>query len=165
MSQKAPILVLAYGNLSRGDDAVGPLLAERLEAWLAGFNEDRIEVLSDFQLNIEHVFDLVDRRRVLLIDARRGGSPRFSCELVSPVADVRFSTHALSPSGLLEIYRQLRWVDPPPLELLSIPANSFELGEPVHPATAKQMEEAWDFLKNWCGAALAEEQDGESCRA
>ena len=28
----APTLVFAVGNLSRGDDAVGPLLAERLEA-------------------------------------------------------------------------------------------------------------------------------------
>ena len=97
MSQKAPVLILAYGNLSRGDDAVGPLLAARLETWLAEICEERIEVLSDFQLNIEHVLDLVDRRRVLLIDARIGGSPRFSCEAVSPAADARFSTHQLSP--------------------------------------------------------------------
>jgi hydrogenase maturation protease len=168
MSQKAPVLILAYGNLSRGDDAVGPLLAARLEAWLAEISEERIEVLSDFQLNIEHVLDLVDRRRVLLIDARIGGSSRFSCEAVSPAADARFSTHQLSPGGLLEVYRRLRWVDPPPLELLSIPARSFELGEPVHPATAEQMEEAWSFLKDWCSAALAEEldeEDGESRRA
>jgi Ni,Fe-hydrogenase maturation factor len=32
MTAIAPLLVLAVGNPSRGDDALGPALAERLEA-------------------------------------------------------------------------------------------------------------------------------------
>jgi Ni,Fe-hydrogenase maturation factor len=29
-----PVLILACGNPSRGDDALGPLLLERLQNWL-----------------------------------------------------------------------------------------------------------------------------------
>lgn len=156
MSEVAPILVIAWGNLSRGDDALGPLLAQRLEERLAAIGETRIEVLCDFQLNIEHVLDLVGRRRVLLIDARLGGD-RLCCEAVRAHADPGFSTHSVSPGNLLEIYRRLRWTDPPPIELLSIPARSFELGAGLSPATASSMEEAWDWLIGWCRSALAGE--------
>jgi hypothetical protein len=52
----APLLVLAVGNPSRGDDALGPALLDALAA-LAAQGADRlgdIELLSDFQLQIEH---------------------------------------------------------------------------------------------------------------
>jgi len=51
----APVLVLAVGNPSRGDDALGPLAAQRLAALeLSG-----VEVLTDFQLQVEHALDLL----------------------------------------------------------------------------------------------------------
>ena len=53
---RAPIVVFAVGNPSRGDDAIGPELCARLEKWLAreGLSQ-RVELIEDFQLNIEHV--------------------------------------------------------------------------------------------------------------
>ncbi len=60
-----PVLVLAWGNPSRGDDAIGPAFAQAVEAWcLPG-----VEVLTDFQLQIEHSLDLSGRRCVLFVDA------------------------------------------------------------------------------------------------
>jgi hypothetical protein len=48
-----PILVFAWGNPSRGDDALGPLFAERIEALgLPG-----VECLTDFQLQVEHALE------------------------------------------------------------------------------------------------------------
>lgn len=156
MSEVAPILVIAWGNLSRGDDALAPLLAQRLEERLAAIGETRIEVLCDFQLNIEHVLDLVGRRRVLLIDADLG-SEHLSCGTVLAHSDPGFSTHSVSPGSLLEIYRRLRWTDPPPIELLSIPARSFGLGEGLSATATSSLEEAWDWLIGWCRRALAGE--------
>ena len=65
-----PLLVLAWGNPSRGDDALGPLLAERLLAHAGAPSlVGRVEVLTDFQLQVEHALDLVGRERILFVDA------------------------------------------------------------------------------------------------
>ncbi|MDP2785684.1 MAG: Ni/Fe hydrogenase, partial [Sulfurimicrobium sp.] len=61
----APLLVFGYGNPSRGDDALGPLLLEQL----AALNLPHVELLTDFQLQVEHAVDLQGRERVLFIDA------------------------------------------------------------------------------------------------
>ena len=66
------VLIVGIGNPSLGDDALGPLLIERLETLLA--QEDpaaalNIELLSDFQLQIEHALDLLNRSLVLFVDA------------------------------------------------------------------------------------------------
>ena len=67
---KAPVVILACGNPSRGDDALGPLLLEHLEAWLAAEGlSNGFELIGDFQLNIEHALDLAGRRLALFIDA------------------------------------------------------------------------------------------------
>ncbi len=70
----APLLVLAVGNPSRGDDALGPRLLDALHA--AGADLDgQVELLGDFQLQIEHVLDLRGRRAVLFVDAARPARP------------------------------------------------------------------------------------------
>ncbi|HRH15070.1 MAG TPA: homospermidine synthase, partial [Azonexus sp.] len=66
----APLVVFAVGNPSRGDDAIGPVICGRLEEWLE--NEklaDRVELIEDFQLNVEHALDLQSRELALFIDA------------------------------------------------------------------------------------------------
>ena len=50
-----PILIFGYGNLSRGDDALGPLLLEYIEDHC---DLSTIELLVDFQLQIEHALDI-----------------------------------------------------------------------------------------------------------
>ena len=55
----APLVVFAVGNPSRGDDAIGPVICGRLAIWLE--NEkltERVELIEDFQLNVEHALDL-----------------------------------------------------------------------------------------------------------
>ncbi len=63
MSVKAPILIFAYGNVSRGDDGLGPLLLERIESHI---DPQKVELLCDFQLQIEHALDLEGRRQFYL---------------------------------------------------------------------------------------------------
>ncbi|MDP3326412.1 MAG: Ni/Fe hydrogenase, partial [Hydrogenophaga sp.] len=70
-SQVAPLLVFGWGNPSRGDDALGPLLVEQL-AGLAQMSSGRLECLTDFQLQVEHALDLRGRERVLFVDAAIG---------------------------------------------------------------------------------------------
>jgi hypothetical protein len=65
-----PLLVLAIGNPSRGDDALGPLFASaRGELARRRDRRGQVELLTDFQLQIEHALDLVGRARVVFVDA------------------------------------------------------------------------------------------------
>ncbi len=55
----APVLIFTYGNPSRGDDALGPAMFDLLEKHkqeTADF--DGVDLLTDFQLQIEHAVDL-----------------------------------------------------------------------------------------------------------
>ena len=64
------VVVLAAGNRSRGDDAIGPLLLERLACWLAAAGRSgEFDLIDDYQLQIEHALDLQGRRLALFIDA------------------------------------------------------------------------------------------------
>ena len=64
-SADAALTVFAWGNSCRGDDAIGPLLAERLRSQA----RTGLRVVEDHQLNIEHVTDLQRDGAALFIDA------------------------------------------------------------------------------------------------
>jgi Ni,Fe-hydrogenase maturation factor len=66
----APTLIIGYGNPSRGDDALGPALLEDIARLLPQHPEwGAIELLTDFQLQIEFVLDLAGRQRIIFADA------------------------------------------------------------------------------------------------
>ena len=139
---KKPILVFGYGNLSRGDDAVGPLLLAYLEqqADLA-----HIELLTDFQLQIEHALDLQDRELVVFVDASVSGDDAFEFKSLKPCRDNSYTSHAMSPAALLQVFESVTGQTPPPSYLLSIKAEFFELGEALSEATAENLHEACLF--------------------
>lgn len=151
-----PVLILAYGNPGRGDDALGPMLADRLEAWVAQHKTAGVEVILDFQLNIEHALDLVGRRRVLFIDARASGEVGARIDPVRAQADSSYSTHAVSPQGLLEVHARVIGGRMPQAEILSVRGESFELGAPLTPAASEGLAAAWQVLLAWLDTALAE---------
>jgi len=121
-----PVLVFGYGNLSRGDDALGPLLLETIEN---NINLKDIEIQTDFQLQIEHALDLENRHLVLFIDASVSCENAFEFYELAPARDNSYSTHAMSPAAVLAVYQEIKKQMPPPCFLLSIKGESFELGE------------------------------------
>ena len=138
----APKLVLAIGNPSRGDDALGPLLLERLGALALA----DVELITDFQLQVEHALDLVGREDVTLVDADATGAVPFRFSAVSPGADRSTTTHTLSPAALLDTYRRVVDAPIPPTWLLAIRGYSFELGAPLSPAAAANLDAAVAML-------------------
>ena len=137
-----PILVFGYGNLSRGDDAVGPLLLEHLEQHA---DMRRIELLTDFQLQIEHALDLQNRELVIFVDASVNGDDAFAFKRLKPLRDNSYTSHAMSPASLLQVYESVTGHAAPPSFLLSIKAGSFELGDDLSTATAANLLEACEF--------------------
>ncbi len=146
---KAPLLVFGWGNPSRGDDALGPLFVERIEA----MNLPGVECLTDFQLQVEHALDLHDRRRVLFVDASIAAAAPFTAERIEAAKDESFSTHAISPQSVLQVYRDLEDEEAPPCWLLAIRGERFELGEPPSDAAQQNLEAALRWATEWLVAA------------
>ena len=143
---RAPLLVLAVGNPSRGDDALGPMLAEMVvAAALPG-----VEVIVEFQLQVENALDLEGRERVIFVDAGVGtGGPY---ELRDAVAgdDFLHTSHALSPEAVLATYRRVKGEAPPPSRILCVRGESFELGEGLSEAAAMNLRTAGGLLLDLC---------------
>lgn len=139
-----PILVFGYGNLSRGDDAVGPLLLDHLEQHA---DLSRVELLTDFQLQIEHALDLQNRELVIFVDAAVSGDSPFGFSRLMPCRDSSYTSHAMSPAALLQVFESVTGRSAPPGFLLSIKAESFELGEGLSEAAEHNLRQASRFAE------------------
>jgi hydrogenase maturation protease len=127
-----PVLVFTYGNPSRGDDALGPEFARRLEdRCFALIDAKKLEVQTDFQLQIEHVLDLVGRNKVFFVDASAPGSAPFTIAKVHPARDASFTTHLLSPAALLHTWDEVVRGPRPDCWVVAIAGSEFELGAPL----------------------------------
>lgn len=153
-----PTLVLAIGNPSRGDDALGPLLFDQLGAWLVHQpqgTQDAIDLLCELQLQPEHVYDLQGRDRVLFIDASVDGTPDVCC---TPLAETptapSISSHQCSPAALINWYRQLFEAPPPACHLLTLPGQAYELGAPLTAQAEGSLAQGWHLLLQWLNAPL-----------
>jgi hydrogenase maturation protease len=149
------VLVFGWGNLSRGDDALGPLFVQALSA--AG--TDGVELLEDYQLQIEHALDLRGRERVLFVDASLSCAAPFEVTLLRAVAVGGVTTHALSPEAVMGVYRKLYAVEPPPCTLLAIRGDRFGLGEPPGATALSHLVKALDWACFWLDAGRADGDD------
>jgi hydrogenase maturation protein HypF len=146
MRATAPLLVLGVGNPSRGDDALGPLFVERLGDALAGeIASGAVELLTDYQLQIEHALDLTGRARVVFVDASVRAEPPFEFSPVAACADRSCSTHALSPGAVLATLRTIGG-KPPESWVLAIRGERFELGDPLTTRAHAHLDAAVSFF-------------------
>lgn len=153
----AGVLILAVGNPSRGDDALGPLFLERLAEGLELHGDrDDVELLVDFQLQIEHAVDLEERELVLFVDASVSCPPPFQFTRPRPTQDVSYTSHALSPAAVLHVYAQVHHAPPPPAFQLAIRGESFELGEPLGAAAEANLAAALAFAERLLARRNAE---------
>jgi hydrogenase maturation protease len=141
----APILIFGWGNPSRGDDALGPLFVERIEA----LNLPGVECLTDFQLQVEHALDLENRQRILFVDASLDAEAPYCQRRLLPARDASFSTHAITPESVMQVYVDLHDDEPPPCDLLAIRGERFELGDPLSPAAAAHLDAALCWVREW----------------
>ncbi len=144
----APLVVFAVGNPSRGDDAIGPVICGRLAKWLE--NErlaDRVELIEDFQLNIEHALDLEDRRLALFIDAGSGTPAPCTFTRLEAAADLGASTHALEPGAVLRVFAQTCTGEAPACFVLCVRGERFELGEGASVEAQAHGAAAWSLLQ------------------
>jgi hydrogenase maturation protease len=146
----APRLVIGIGNPSRGDDAIGPIAIERLEA----LGLPNVVLLTDFQLQVEHALDLLGASEVYFIDASVACTAPFALSALAPAADATATTHELSPAAVLETCRRLSPGPLPPAWVLAVRGYEFALGAPLSPPAAANLDAALEtLLERLFGAA------------
>jgi hydrogenase maturation protease len=122
------------------------LLLERLEAY--GFSD--VECLTDFQLQVEHALDLTSRKLALFVDAHLSCDPPFAFTRLHPESDRSYTTHAMSPAAVLQVFSEIHPTPPPPAFLLSIRGERFELGEGLSDAAQVNLAAAAAFAAELC---------------
>ena len=137
------MLVFGYGNPSRGDDALGPEFVHRLELRFEGaIARGELELLTDYQLQVEHSLDLAGRKSVFFVDATAAGERAFELKEVSAQKDATFTTHLLSPQALLHTFTTVGEGPAPQAWILAIRGERFELGEPMTAVATRNLEAA-----------------------
>lgn len=147
----ASTLVFAWGNPAGGDDALGPLFAEAIEA----LQLPDVECLTDFQLQVEHALDLQGRQRVLFVDASLSAPAPFGVQTLAPLHDESFSSHAMSPAAILQVYCDVLKRPPPPAQLLAIQGVQWELGIAPSATARANLAAALAWAKHWLASDTA----------
>ena len=147
----APLLIFAYGNPSRGDDALGPQLLDLLAESRAQHPEwPDLELVTDFQLQVEHAVDLEGRDLALFIDASVSCPNPFRFSPLWPAQDASYTTHEMSPQAVLHVFERVYQRPAPPSFLLSVRGESFELGEQLSWAAVENRDAALALLVQLC---------------
>ena len=149
--ERAPILIFAYGNPSRGDDALGPAMYDVLYEDLP----DDVELLTDFQLQIEHSMDLEQRKAIIFVDASVSSSAPFDFYELNPERDNSYTSHAMSPTSLLDVYQQVNNRQAPSAYMLEIRGYEFALGQPMSEQAQFNLKLATSFMKTLIDTEIA----------
>jgi len=143
----APILIFTYGNPSRGDDGLGPAMFELLENHKqTGHDLDKVDLLTDYQLQIEHSLDLEHRDCVLFIDASVSAEAPYEFHQLQPERDNSYTTHAMSPVAVLDVYQQINQDTPPPSYMLTIQGYEFGLGQEMTEQAKRNLQQGYIFI-------------------
>jgi len=147
MSEVQPILVLTWGNPSRGDDAIGPLVHDRLlEDNLAD-----VKAITDFQLQIEHSTDIANRSLVIFVDASVSAGEPYELTRIFAEQDDSITSHAMSPQALLSVSKRVNDTKLPESQLLAIRGYDFELGHETTKKAKKNVDLAYSALLGLIG--------------
>jgi hydrogenase maturation protease len=140
-------LLLACGNTLRGDDGVGPWLAEWAEERFAAL--EGLRVISRHQWTLELVEEVASAVSVLFLDCSIDAAP--GTVSLAPVAALPssqgLSTHHLGAGELLALARDYYGSQPGEALLLTVGAASTELGETFSEPVQAALPEAHRLIE------------------
>ena len=143
-----PTCLVGVGNLLRNDDAVGVLIAERLEREMAGSTHYSVVNAEDVIEN--HVFRIADHdvKNVLVIDAVQGADAEPGSVVFGRMEDLEavrggYSTHKLALSMAASVLKQ----HGKDVWLLGIVAANTEYGTEVSQEILESAEAVIDLVR------------------
>ncbi len=122
-----PVQIIGFGNMQRGDDAAGLLVAHRLQEQHIPAREASAELLSLMtEWDVDEPLVLVD---AALANAEPGDILRFRAEdLPRHARELRFSTHGLGLADLVGMAGALGRL-PREVAILGIAGSQFGIGD------------------------------------
>jgi hydrogenase maturation protease len=141
------ILVYGYGNPGRQDDALGVLLSEKIEKWIAEENIEYVETDSNYQLNIEDAAKISEYDTVIFCDASIEEISDFIfTKVTADNAQIEFTSHAASPAYILDLCIKLFHKNPDTF-LLHIKGYEWEFEEGISQKASVNLLNAEAFIK------------------
>jgi hydrogenase maturation protease len=142
---KPALLVIGYGNTLRGDDGVGPRVAEAVGALgLPG-----VHTLSCQQLSPEHADPVSRAHAVVFVDAAMDAPKEVQLRPLEPNGSSQVMTHAADPRTLLALARDV-FGRAPRAWWLTIPAVNLDFEESLSPETERGFAEAVELIQTLC---------------
>lgn len=134
-------LIIAIGNVARGDDGAGHQVATRLQARTL---PDDVSLLVAVGLDVAMAADVAQCARLLVIEAERRAEPPVEVRpLVAGTA--AHSGHAIDGSGLLSVAYALYGATPE-ATLVSVAAPEMDHGEGLSPVADEAVDEAVEVV-------------------
>ena len=132
------ILLIGYGNPSRGDDGVGHYVAEKIQERAVG----NISTLTVFQLGPELTETVKDYELIVFVDAQVSETAE-GLSVIPVEAAYRPSafTHVMSPASLLALTKALYKKEPEAF-IVAVPGYDFDFGMGLCDETTKWAEAA-----------------------
>lgn len=145
----ARISIFLFGNEARGDDALGEHLHAMLQETFAADPAAyaHIQLILDFQLAPEHIFDLKTADCGIFVDAHTDADSGVQWQAVQPGSQLHFSSHHLPPESLLFLYQSTFAEPPPPCYLLSLGGESFELEQTLSATAQHHLAVAFELIQ------------------
>ena len=139
------ILVIGYGNTLRGDDGVGPRVAEAV----AALHLPGVRSLVCQQLSPEHAELISQVHTVVFVDASVEAPKEVQFHRLEPNDTSQLMAHAADPRTLLALSRDV-FGRVPQAWWLTIPAVKLEFSEELTPAALRGVIEAVEKIQALC---------------
>lgn len=131
-------LIIGYGSTLRGDDGVGPAVAELV----ATEQIEGVETIACHQLTPELADPISQARRVVFVDASIDlPDDVVRVSKVDPKATHQVMVHTASPGGLLHLAQSV-FNACPTAWLVEIPVAEMGIGEELSPFAQRGVEQA-----------------------
>ncbi len=144
-NQSAGFLVIGYGNTLRGDDGVGPRVAEAI----GKLNLPGVHTLICQQLSPEYADPVSRAHTVIFVDAAVDAPKEVQWRKLEPGESSQLMAHAADPRTLLALARDV-FGHAPQAWWLTIPAVKLDFSETLTPETQRGFAEAVEKIKSLC---------------
>lgn len=143
-------LIIGYGNELRGDDAIGPKVAEIVASW----HLQPVKTIITQQLAPELVNDIAASDYVIFVDACSDQCHARTVQLDPIVVGSHLprtlpnNSHNCHPLALLNLAKQL-YGQAPQAWFLQVPSESFELGKGISSTAQRGCDQAVRIIEQF----------------
>ena len=145
-SSPTRILVIGYGNTLRGDDGVGPRVAEAI----AALNLPGVRTLACPLLTPELADPISRAEKVIYVDAAVDAPREVQWRELQPNESSQIMAHAADPRTMLALSRDV-FGQVPAAWWLTIPAVDLGFHEEFSPAVQRDFAVAVQKIREFCG--------------